>query len=102
MARLVWIFNVNEKYSENINQLDTDNAVIFIDVDGVKHINDYYGHDVGDQVLKTLAKRIKDTLIKTEVCVRYREEIKASVSLGVCTGKDDFKELINHADQAMY
>ena len=33
-------------------------ALVFMDVDNFKNVNDYYGHSVGDPLLKQFAQRI--------------------------------------------
>ena len=46
-------------------------AVMFIDVDRFKPINDTFGHDVGDQLLVDLAKRLQRVLPRSETIARY-------------------------------
>lgn len=44
--------------------------LMFIDLDGFKHINDKYGHDAGDVVLKTVAKRMKNSIRGNDIVAR--------------------------------
>ncbi len=45
-------------------------AVLYIDLDGFKSINDNHGHDVGDQLLVTVAARWNDTLREGDTLAR--------------------------------
>jgi diguanylate cyclase (GGDEF)-like protein/PAS domain S-box-containing protein len=45
-------------------------AVIFLDLDGFKQINDAYGHDAGDALLVELAGRLRDNLRASDLIAR--------------------------------
>jgi diguanylate cyclase (GGDEF)-like protein len=58
-------------------------AVMFVDLDDFKIINDTYGHDAGDRVLQTIAERLKENTRGEDTVSRY--------------GGDEFMVLINEA-----
>ena len=49
-------------------------ALLVIDIDHLKKFNDTYGHQVGDQVLRTVADVIKLQIRTVDVCARYGGE----------------------------
>jgi diguanylate cyclase (GGDEF)-like protein len=59
------------KLEQCVNEAESDHsqiAVLFIDLDHFKPINDRYGHAAGDQILKITAKRMQHQ-VRSEDCV---------------------------------
>jgi diguanylate cyclase (GGDEF)-like protein len=62
---------------------DTRSAVLYLDLDGFKQVNDRHGHTAGDEVLETVAARLKQTLRRGEFAARL--------------GGDEFAVIVEHA-----
>lgn len=57
--------NIESRFSHTLEMAKrhkTMAAIMFIDIDHFKDINDTYGHQVGDQVIKVIASRIKENI----------------------------------------
>jgi len=49
-------------------------SILMIDIDHFKNLNDTFGHQVGDEVLKTVSQRLHEGLYETDVIARYGGE----------------------------
>ena len=61
--------------SRKLERLDTESqlpvSIIMVDINGLKIINNTYGHEKGDRVLKKAAEILKNTIRKKDLLVRY-------------------------------
>ena len=48
----------------------TNLAILYIDLDGFKSVNDTYGHHIGDQLLVAVSIRIKDAIRDSDIVAR--------------------------------
>lgn len=63
----------NEQLVQAIKESQRRNnftSLFFMDLDGFKHINDQYGHDMGDKVLIEISRRISDVIRDEDIFAR--------------------------------
>lgn len=75
---LLGIYNRKYFFDEVANrmeELDSKNvAIIMIDLDDFKKVNDIYGHQFGDKVLIKVVEIIKDSVYEGDIVARYGGE----------------------------
>ena len=53
------------------NRTGSTLAMLFLDLDGFKEANDQYGHQAGNDVLRSVADAIRDSIRSTDVAARF-------------------------------
>jgi diguanylate cyclase (GGDEF)-like protein len=74
-----------ERLIARVSRYDTKGAMLFVDVDGLKLINDTMGHRAGDQALIQIAELLASGVRKSDVVARI--------------GGDEFGILLENADE---
>lgn len=78
-------------YTEEFRRLQASRqfpvSIIMLDVDGLKQTNDFYGHAVGDELLKTVSSVLRTICRSEDVVVRI--------------GGDEFAVLLPNTDQTV-
>ncbi len=71
IANRAGFFEVLQRRAESATLADADHiAVLYVDLDGFKAVNDQHGHTVGDAVLAIVAQRISHALRASDVVAR--------------------------------
>ncbi|WP_370279509.1 diguanylate cyclase domain-containing protein [Pontibacterium sp.] len=82
----VYLTHQIERVMSSVQRKNSVAAVLFIDLDNFKPVNDQYGHEVGDRCLKLLAHRIKDNVRGSDMAGRL--------------GGDEFVVVLSELDEA--
>lgn len=70
----------NRRYMNNIlrqiffSNITETHSIAFLDIDHFKRVNDTYGHDAGDEILKVFASICSNNIRKTDVIARWGGE----------------------------
>lgn len=82
-------------------------SVVFLDIDKFKAVNDSFGHSVGDDVLRCVARLMVLTVRDTDTCVRYGGEELLSIlpncdELGALQMAERLRNLIRETNWSHY
>jgi len=69
-----FFFEIGKKFFENAKRKNMDITIAMLDIDHFKLINDNYGHDKGDMVLKHIAQILLKSLRAADIVSRYGGE----------------------------
>lgn len=86
-----------EMYVTNLLERQQQFGIVLIDIDDFKHINDEYGHHVGDQVLVGFGKILQHAFYPNELVVRLAGDEFLIVLEASPKTLDHYKELIGEA-----
>jgi diguanylate cyclase (GGDEF)-like protein/PAS domain S-box-containing protein len=85
---------------EEASRNSTVLAVLFLDLDRFKHVNDSRGHETGDKLLKTVANRVRSTMRAQDLVVRMGGDEFVVVMKGV-VDTDEVREAATRVINAL-
>lgn len=78
-----WTETFLANHMQNYHAMDREFGVLMIDIDDFKGINDVYGHDTGDKVLKAIAKTMQNAFRRSDIVGRWGGEEFLAVLPGI-------------------
>ena len=76
-------FDLGQKNIDIAIEMNNKGLVFFIDMDGLKIMNDTYGHDMGDLAIKTQAKVLKQTFRANDIIARLGGDEFVVIAIGM-------------------
>lgn len=92
-------FKLSESIVSEAVKDKTPICVVFMDVDGLKEVNDTYGHDEGDFLIKSIAGILKDNKRHGEIIMRYGGDEFVLLAAGYTD--EDAKNCVDRLEASM-
>lgn len=91
----VWFQKKVKEITAKSNIAHNSTAILFIDLDNFKNINDSFGHDIGDKVINITASRIKGCIRGDDFLARFGGD-EFVILIDKFEGKDDIESAASH------
>lgn len=92
-------FNIGEHHLKLLQRTNTCLTILYLDLDGLKQINDQHGHSAGDQALQATASILKSAFRETDIIARLGGDEFAILAIG--TTKDVADKLTARLEQGI-
>jgi len=80
-----------KKLLPQIDREDKKMAILMLDMDHFKAVNDEYGHDIGDFALKELARVLTENIRESDVVIRFGGEEFIVILVGITSDEEALK-----------
>mgnify|MGYP006281775473 CR=1 FL=1 len=88
---------LDDEFSAILSRSSGQTGFLMVKPDNFKLINDTYGHEVGDQVLRLFANHLKSIIRESDIAIRYRGNEFAVI---VPSSSED--EILDHAQMIQH
>ena len=79
------------EYASSLRRHDHPMAIFFINIDGLRYVNNTYGQYEGDRVLQHVATILKQSVRPSDIVARYGGDVFAVALIGIDPGYVDVK-----------
>ncbi len=69
-----YFYNISKELIALSKRENRELSLAMVDIDDFKQINDTYGHDVGDDILKLLVEKVNDNIRESDIFMRFGGE----------------------------